>query len=118
VFGSMPLVALPANLVAVPLAAPLTIWGLAAGIVGGTVSPYAPQLASAIQLPTVGLLHAIIAVADIASAVPIALDGRALWGLGALAALAAAVRRLAGFGVTKRRAATVGDTKTWRGEVR
>ena len=31
VFGSMPLVALPANLVAVPLAAPLTIWGLVGG---------------------------------------------------------------------------------------
>ena len=31
VFGSMPLVSLPANLVAVPLAAPLTMWGLATG---------------------------------------------------------------------------------------
>ena len=31
VFGSVPLVALPANLVAVPLAAPLTMWGIVAG---------------------------------------------------------------------------------------
>ncbi len=34
VFGSMPLVVLPANLIAVPLAAPLTMWGLAAGVLG------------------------------------------------------------------------------------
>ena len=67
VFGSMPLVALPANLVAVPLAAPLTIWGLAAGVVSGLLRHSAPQLAALVQLPTVGLLHAIISVADVAS---------------------------------------------------
>ena len=39
VFGSMPLVALPANLIAVPLAAPLTMWGLASGVVGGLLRP-------------------------------------------------------------------------------
>ena len=44
VFGSMPLVSLPANLVAVPLAAPLTMWGLASGVVGGVVHPFAPQV--------------------------------------------------------------------------
>jgi competence protein ComEC len=93
VFGSMPLVALPANLVAVPLAAPLTIWGLAAGVVSGLVRHSAPQLATLVQLPTVGLLHAIISVADIASRVPVAVDGRAVWGLIALAALAAALHR-------------------------
>ena len=90
VFGSMPLVALPANLIAVPLAAPLTIWGLAAGVASGLLRTAAPQLAGLLQLPTVGLLHAIISVADIASRVPVAIDGRAVWGVIALAALAGA----------------------------
>jgi hypothetical protein len=89
----MPLVALPANLVAVPLAAPLTIWGLAAGVASGLARHSAPQLAMLVQLPTVGLLHAIISVADLASRVPVAVDGRAVWGLIALAALAGALLR-------------------------
>jgi competence protein ComEC len=94
VFGSMPLVALPANLVAVPLAAPLTMWGLAAGVLGGAVRPDAPGVPQILELPTVALLHALISVADVASRVPIAVDGRAAWGLIALAALAAAGHRL------------------------
>ena len=93
VFGSMPLVALPANLVAVPLAAPLTIWGLAAGVTSGLLRHSVPQLAALLQAPTVGLLHAIISVADLASRVPVAVDGRAVWGLIAVAALAAAFYR-------------------------
>ncbi len=86
VFGSMPLVALPANLIAVPLAAPLTIWGLAAGVVSGLLRHSAPQLAALVQLPTVGLLHAIISVADVASRAPVAVDGRAIWAIVAFAA--------------------------------
>jgi competence protein ComEC len=91
VFGSMPLVSLPANLVAVPLAAPLTMWGLAMGVVGGVVHPFAPQLAALLTIPTAALLHALLAVADFASRVPVAVDGRAAWGLISLAALTAAV---------------------------
>jgi competence protein ComEC len=94
VFGSMPLVALPANLVAVPLAAPLTMWGLVAGVVGGVVRPYAPAVPGLLELPTVALLHALIAVADVAAKVPIAVDGRAAWGLVALGALGVALQRL------------------------
>jgi competence protein ComEC len=94
VFGSMPLVALPANLLAVPLAAPLTMWGLTAGVVGGLLHPYVPGAARLLELPTVALLHALIAIADVASRVPLAIDGRAAWGLVALVALAAALRRL------------------------
>jgi len=93
VFGSMPLVALPANLLAVPLAAPLTMWGLAAGVVGGLARPLSPAIPRLLELPTVGLLHALIAVADVASRVPIAVDGRAAWGVVALGALLAAARR-------------------------
>ena len=93
VFGSMPLVALPANLVAVPLAGPLTIWGLASGVASGVIGPYASHLAALVQLPTVGLLRAILSVADLASRVPITVDGRALWGCVAVAALAGAATR-------------------------
>ena len=90
VFGSMPLVALPANLVAVPLAAPLTMWGLAAGVVGGVARPWSPAIPALLELPTVGLLHALMAVADLGSRVPIEIDGRAAWALVALGALLAA----------------------------
>ena len=90
VFGSMPLVALPANLVAVPLTAPLTMWGLVAGVFGGLARPLSPAIPRLLELPTVGLLHALIAVADLASRVPIAVDGRAAWGIVALGALVVA----------------------------
>jgi competence protein ComEC len=93
VFGSVPLVALPANLVAVPLAAPLTMWGLVAGVVGGLARPLSPAIPRLLELPTVGLLHALMAVADVASRVPVSVDGRAALGLVALGALAAAVHR-------------------------
>jgi predicted membrane metal-binding protein len=93
VFGAVPLVALPANLIAVPLAAPLTMWGLAAGVVGGLARPVSPAIPRLFELPTVGLLHALIAVADVASRVPFAIDGRAAWGLVALGALLAAAHR-------------------------
>lgn len=93
VFGSMPLVALPANLLAVPLAAPLTMWGLVAGVVGGLARPVSPAIPSLLEQPTVVLLHALISVADVASRVPVAIDGRAAWGIVALAALLAAAHR-------------------------
>jgi hypothetical protein len=86
----MPLVALPANLVAVPLAAPLTMWGLIAGVAGGLARPVSPAIPRLLELPTVGLLHALISVADLAARVPVAIDGRAAWGLIALGALLAA----------------------------
>ncbi|MEX1009217.1 MAG: ComEC/Rec2 family competence protein [Acidimicrobiia bacterium] len=91
VFGSVPLVSLPANLVAVPLAAPLTMWGLASGVAGGVIRPFAPQIAWLLTVPTAALLHALLTVADLASRVPVTVDGRAAWGLVAIAALMAAV---------------------------
>jgi competence protein ComEC len=93
VFGSMPLVALPANLVAVPLAAPLTMWGLIAGVAGGLARPVSPAIPRVLELPTVGLLHALISVADLAARVPVAVDGRAAWGVVAMSALLAALHR-------------------------
>jgi len=94
VFGSMPLVALPANLVAVPLAEPLTIWGIVAGALDalfGGLSPVVPRL---LAVPTAALLHALLAVADVASRVPVAVDARGLAAICAVGALVAAASRL------------------------
>jgi competence protein ComEC len=81
VFGSLPLVALPANLVAVPLTAPLTMWGLSAGVLGGLGRSISPAIPWVLELPTRALLHALMAVADLASRVPIAIDARTACGI-------------------------------------
>ncbi len=93
VFGSMPLVALPANLVAVPLAAPLTMWGLVSGLIGGVLAGVAPVVPRVLAVPTTALLHGLVAVAEAAAQVPFAVDGRAAWGLIALGATATALVR-------------------------
>jgi len=95
VFGSIPLVSLPANLLAVPLAGPLTVWGLLAGIAGGATRHVAPVVSRLAARPTTALLHAMVAIAEAASRVPVTVDGRAAWGIGALVAAALAVRRMA-----------------------
>ena len=59
----------------------------------GTRDARSATAMSAWSRPTVGLLHALIAVADLASRVPVAIDGRAAWGLLALGALAVAAQR-------------------------
>jgi competence protein ComEC len=76
VFGSMPLVSIPANLLAVPLAGPLTTWGLTAGAVAGIVRPVAPPLAAALQVPTRLLAEGVLGLADLASRAPLAVDAR------------------------------------------
>ncbi|MGH9032897.1 MAG: ComEC/Rec2 family competence protein, partial [Acidimicrobiia bacterium] len=93
VFGSVPLVALPANLVAVPVAGPLTVWGLLAGVAGGVVGQWLPGLAALLQVPTLFLVRTVLAVADVASRFPVAVDGRGAWGLAAAVAATAAVAR-------------------------
>jgi hypothetical protein len=62
-------------------------------VVGGLARPVSPAIPRLLELPTVGLLHALIAVADVASRVPVAIDGRAAWGIVALSALVAAASR-------------------------
>lgn len=93
VFGAIPLVALPANLVAVPLAAPLTMWGIVAGIASAVLGPVAPAVPSLLAIPTSALVHALLAVADTAARVPVEVDGRAVAGVVAVVALLAVVRR-------------------------
>ncbi len=52
VFGTVPLVALPANLFAAPIVGPLTVWGLIAGVAGGILGPGVTHW---LQLPTYAL---------------------------------------------------------------
>jgi competence protein ComEC len=96
VFGSVPLVAIPANLVAVPVVGPLTVWGMVAGLAGGWLGP---PVARVLQLPTLVLLRWVRTVAGIAAEVPVAVDGRATLALVAggclLAALLGAARHRA-----------------------
>lgn len=81
VFGSMPLASLPANLLAVPVAGPLMMWGMVAGVPAGLAGGRAATLlhwptglmigwidgvarwASSLALPTVGPLAALAATA-------------------------------------------------------
>jgi competence protein ComEC len=91
VFGTVPLIALPANLLAVPIVGPLTIWGLVAGVVGGVLGP---GIAHALQLPTIAMLRWVEAVARTAASTPLAVDGRALCGLLTLGCGTAAILRL------------------------
>jgi competence protein ComEC len=93
VFGSIPLAALPANLVAVPLAGPLTASGFVAGLAGAAVEPWWPGLAAAFQAPAGLLATAMLRVAAVFSRFPVEVDGRAALAIVAGAALLAAARR-------------------------
>lgn len=97
VFGSVPLVALPANLLAVPLAGPLTTWGLTGGVAAGLVRSRAPALAALLQVPTRLLSDAVLGLADLAAGVPVALDAgdvAAVAALGGVVAAAVAGQRV------------------------
>src|SRR5687768_12616444 len=93
VFGAMPLVALPANLLAVPVAGPLTTWGLAAGALGGLLRPLAPSVTALLQLPTRLMADAMLGIADAAARVPLSLDPRGALLLALGIAVAALARR-------------------------
>ncbi len=91
VFGTMPLIALPANLFAAPIVGPLTVWGLVMGVLGGLLGP---GVARVVQLPTYALLRWVETVARVSASEPIAIDGRDLCGLVALGCLGAVLLRM------------------------
>lgn len=109
VFGTVPLVSLPANLLAVPVVGPLTVWGLVAGVVGGLAGR---NVANLLQLPTLALLRWVETVARVAGGFPLAVDGRGVWGLAAAGCGLAALRtwRAGPFGRLRR------DGRRVRGE--
>jgi competence protein ComEC len=68
VFAQVPVAALPANLVAVPVAGPLMMWGMAAGLLAGVVGGTA---ASALHAPTNVMIAWVAGVARVAAAAPL-----------------------------------------------
>ena len=85
VFGALPLVSLPANLLAVPAAGPLMVWGLTAGMAAGVLGP---PFAGWLHLPTRLLVGWVAAVARRAADLPLGDLGKAQ--VVALAAVVAA----------------------------
>jgi competence protein ComEC len=69
VFDGVPLISVPANVVAAPFAGPLTVLGLVGGVLGGVVR--APVLASVATLPAYVCASAVLVVARLAAAFPV-----------------------------------------------
>ena len=92
----MPLAALPANLVAGPIAGPLTVLGLATGVAGGLVESWWPGLAALLQAPTALLARTMLWVAAFFSRLPVDVDGRAAWAIIAGTALLGAAKLWSG----------------------
>ena len=83
VFGGLPVAALVANLVALPAAGPLMVWGLAAGVPAGILGgPFATLL----HLPTRAMVAWVAGVARVAGGLPLG-----QLGLAHVAVLAAAI---------------------------
>lgn len=104
-FGSVPLVAIPANLLAGPLVVPITVWGFGAGVLGGVLGGAPARL---LQLPTLVALRAVEGIAALAARHPGSLDARGLAALVGLAATVGCIRHLhrarrSGVGVRGRR---------------
>jgi ComEC/Rec2-related protein len=68
VFGPLPLAALPANLLAGPVAGPVMVWGLPAGLAAGVLPDPLPSL---LHLPTLLGVRWIALVARVAEAAPL-----------------------------------------------
>lgn len=97
-FGGLPVVALGANVLAVPVAGLVTSWGLPAGVLSGLLGPEAATL---LQLPTRLLIRWVATVARVAASLPLGEVGLAqllvLGAVGTVAVVARAgpIRRLA-----------------------
>jgi competence protein ComEC len=96
VFGGLPLVSLPANLLAAPVAGPVMMWGLPAGVLAALVP--AP-VATLVHLPTRLGVRWIALVARVAARAPIGEVGLAA--LVVLAGAGVAIAALARWGVPR-----------------
>ncbi len=75
-FGPLPVASIPANLLAVPAAGVVMVWGMTAGVVAGWVPP---SLAAVLHAPTRALLWWVEEVAARAARAPLGgVDGRAV----------------------------------------
>ena len=83
VFGGLPLASIPANLVAVPAAGPLMMWGVVAGLPAGVLGGAVARL---LHIPTRVMVGFIALVARIAAGMPLP-----TMGFGAVAVLSAVV---------------------------
>jgi competence protein ComEC len=89
-FGSLPLVALPANLAVAAVVGPLTVAGLVGGTVGGLLASRAPSVAALCLAPSRVLTDYVELVARVASRAPVPVDARTTWLVVALACALAA----------------------------
>jgi competence protein ComEC len=102
-FGSVPVASIPANLLAVPVAGPLMVWGLTAGLAAG-IAP--PGVARLLHVPTTLMLAWLDGVARAAAGWPLGqLRAPQLAALAAAATAMAIARRLAVAPVARTRAA-------------
>lgn len=79
VFGSVPLVSVPANLLAVPVAGPITTLGFAAGITDAVFGGWFPAMAAAFRIPTFLAAVWVETVAEVAARVPVDLGRHGGW---------------------------------------
>ncbi|MGH9036227.1 MAG: ComEC/Rec2 family competence protein [Acidimicrobiia bacterium] len=93
-FGSLPLIAFPANLLAAPAAAGLTLWGFGSGLAGGLLEPLLPAASGVLAVPTRGLASYLAGVASLAARCPLAVGPGGAAGVIAVIALALGALRL------------------------
>jgi competence protein ComEC len=93
-FGSLPLIAFPANLLAAPAAAGLTLWGFGSGVVGGLLEPLLPAAPGALALPTRVLASYLAGVASLAARFPLPVGPGTAAGLVTVSVLALGASRL------------------------
>ena len=90
--GGLPPASIPANVLAVPAAGPIMVWGLTGGVAAGLAGGWVADL---LHLPTRLLLAWLVGVADVAAHLPLAPVG-AVSGAGAALLVWLAVRWPAG----------------------
>jgi competence protein ComEC len=90
VFGGLPAIAPVANLLAVPLAEPLGVYGLVASLAVSLAAPLRP-IAGLVHAPTTLMIRWVTLVARTCARVPVVVDARGALGLLALGCGAAAM---------------------------
>jgi competence protein ComEC len=95
-FGTLPLIAFPANLLAAPAAAGLTLWGFGTGITGGLLEPLLPVVPDTLAVPTGVLASYLAGVASVAARFPLPVGSGAVAAVVAVSALALGAFRLLG----------------------